>query len=302
MRVHRSRQRLGTSCLLATVALASGALGDATITQSSSQAADRSSKFYLQLNDPYLDANQPYQTEVKEINHLGRAKDLKGLVRLADDIEQTWGRQADTRGYFALMDVLTGVLVSYNFGPRKFLEQDEFTQKYVMAELAHNNVPLDITARLLPRLIPEEQITLYRRPFNTSNWARLRSARAPLWLQTRQRLKQCVIPGYDFTSPVYINYPFDPEALKDPKQAAAHNKMIEDNNRKVQGRNDQSLVRLLDQSTSPAAEDEVISYYSHPPYDPQELKRLLDTYAVDAATRQRILDQVAKNIAAASQK
>ena len=291
-------------CFLATILLTSGVAGDATPDPKSSQAADRTSNYYLLLEDESLYSNQPYQTEVQKIHHLGRAKDLTGLARLADDIEQTWGHQIDTRGYFALMDVVTSVLNSDNFGPdiASLYKQDELTQKYVLATLAHGTVPLDITATLLPRLIFEEELTLYKRPFSEADWAQLRKYRAPLWLQTRQRLKQSVIPDYDFTSPVYISFPFNPESLKDPKQAAAHNKAIEDNSRKMRGRNAQSLVRFQDKLFSPMAESEIVSYYSHPPYDPQELKRLLDTYVEDTATKQSILNQVAKNITTASEK
>lgn len=46
----------------------------------------------------------------------------------------------------------------------------------------------------------------------------------------------------------------------------------------------------------------MVVYYSQAPYDTPKLKRLLDTYVDDAATRQRILDQVAKNITLASHK
>ncbi len=288
--------------------LLSGALGEAKTVPNTKQTADRNSKFYLLLEDDSLYSNPPYQTEVKEIDRLGRAQDLKGLVRLADDIEQKWGHHADMRGYFALMDEVTNVFRSNEFGPKASQDQYLLTQKYVLETIAHDNVPLDITARLLPRLIPEEELILYKRPLSTSGWVKLRSTRAPLWLQTRQLLKQLVIPNYDFKGPTFLSAPPDLEELKYPdrpesrQKAMQRNKAIRDNNQKLQERNDQLFVRFQDKIFSPMAEEEMIAYYSQAPYDLQELKQLLDKYVEDAAIKQRILDQVAKNSSTNSQK
>jgi hypothetical protein len=289
-------------CRLTTVVPLNGILGNSKTTPITNQTANRNSKFYLLLDDDSLYSNQPYQKEVKEIDRLGRAQDLKGLAQIADTIEQTWGHRADMRGYFALMDELTNVLRSYTFDNTDHFQQYELAQKYVLATLAHSDVPLDITARLLPRLIPEEELMLYKRPFSTAGWIQLRSARASLWLQTRQRLKQLVIPGYDLTSPIPMNNPINLQELKNPKYIAAREQEIQKNNKKLRGRNDQVLVRFQDNIFSPMAENEAVSYYSQAPYDMPELKRLLDTYVDDMATKQEILNQVAKNIAAASQK
>lgn len=265
-----------------------------------SETADRNSKFYLLLDDDSLSSNQAYQSEIKQIDQLGRAQDLTGLSKIADSIEQTWGHQADTRGYFALMDEVTNVLRSDTFASANFVEQYGLAQKYVLAPLAHGDVPLDITARLLPRLVPEETLTLYEKPFDASSWVEVRHNRALLWLQTRQRLKKLVVPNYDFTSPTFFNLPLDLQ--NDPKKDAARQKEIQENNRKIQERNDQSLVKLQDKIFAPMAESEMIVYYSQSPYNTTELKHLLDTYVDDSATRQSILDQVAKNIASASHK
>ena len=292
---------LGMLCLLA-ASFPAGVRGDAATAQNNPQTAERNSKFYLLLDDDSLYSNQPYQTQIKQINSLGRAQDLKGLARLADSIEQTWGHKTDTRGYFALMDEVTSVLRSDDFGPNSFQEQYRLTQKYVLATLAHGNVPLDITSRLLPCLIPEEKLTLYKRPFSDADWAQMRRLRAPLWLQTRQRLKQLVIPDYDFTSPVFMGFPIDIQALTDTKRAEARSKEIQENDSKIRGRNTQSLIRFLDKLFSPMAENEMISYYSHSPYDLQELQRFLDTYVEDPAVKQRIVIQVARNMATGSQK
>lgn len=273
-------------------------LGDVTASHSTNQVADKNSKYYLLLEYSDLYSNQPYQAEIKEIGRLGQAQNLVGLAHLADNIEQTWGRQSDTQVYFALMDELTNVLRSHTFRPNTFQEQYLLTQKYVLATLAHRKVPLDVTARLLPRLIPEEELKLSKRPFDTVNWVQLRNARAPLWLQTRQRLKQLIVANYDLTSPILINNVTDTEELTNPTRAAARRKALKENNKKIQGRNDQMFVRFQDSLLSPTAESEIVTYYSQSPYDPQELKRLLDTYVGDTSTKQQILDQVAKNIAA----
>lgn len=268
----------------------------------SEQTADRNSNFYLLLEDESLYSNKPYQAEIKRIDSLAQARDLTGLAKLADSIEQTWGHQPDSRPYFALMDEVTNVLRSNNFGSSDTSKQFELARKYVLVVLSHVKVPLDITARLLPRLIPEETLVFYKKPFDESGWAKARSYRAPLWLQTRQRLKHLVDPNYDFTSPVFINLPISVEALKDPKKDIPRLKAMQENSKKIRGRNAQSLARFQDDLVAPMAENEMIAYYSQAPYDTPELKRLLETYVDDAATRQRILDQVAKNITSASHK
>lgn len=270
-------------------------------TAASAQTTDRDSNFYLLLEDESLYSNKPYQAEIKRIDSLAQARDLTGLAKLADSIEQTWGHQPDSRPYFALMDELTSVLRSHIFATSITFEEYKLAQKYVLVTLSHSKVPLDITARLLPRLLPEEALVLYRKPFDASEWAKARSYRTPLWLQTRQRLKQLVDSKYDFTSPTFLNYPISMQALKDPKQDVGRLNAIRQNNKLIRGRNAQSLARLQDNLIAPMAEDETIVYYSQAPYDTPELKRLLETYVENAATKQRILDQVAKNIVAATQ-
>ena len=277
-----------------------GALGEPAVASASDETANRNSKFYLLFNDDKLSSDQAYQAEIKQIDKLGSTQDLAGLSKKADSIEQTWGHKTDTRGYFALMDELTNVLRSHTFASADFVKQYALAQKYVLATLAHANVPLDIQANLLPRLIPEEEIALYKRPFDTAGWVLLRSRRAPLWLQTRQILKHLVDPDYDFTSPTFVNFPFDLQ--QDPKRDAARRKEIQANNKKIRGRDDQLLVRFHDKIFSPMAENEMIAYYSQAPYNMPELKHLLDTYVEDAATKQRIMDEVDKNSEAASQK
>ncbi len=266
----------------------------------SEQTADKNSDFYLLQEDDSLYSNKPYQDEIKRIDALAQARDLTGLTKIADSIEDTWGHQPDTRPYFALMDELTNVLRSHIFDPSTNFKQYQLAQKYVLVTLSHSKVPLDMTAGLLPRLIPEEGFILYRKPFDRSAWAKMRSYRAPLWLQTRQRLKQLVDPHYDFTSPVFINLPISVEALENPEKDIPRQKAMQENSKKIRGRNAQSMARFHDSLLAPMAEDEMVIYYSQAPYDTPELKRLLDTYVDDAATKQRILDQVAKNIASAT--
>ena len=239
---------------------------------------------------------------MKRIDRLGEAQDLQGLTRLADDIERTWGRQADTRGYFGLMDEVTGVMRSHTFA-NAGTTQYTLTKKYVLATLAHDPVPLDISARLLPCLSPEEMIALHKTPFNASDWVQTRRHVAPLWLRTRQRLKQLIDPNYDFTSPAFFGgLPFGPDDLTDRKRMIARQQAMEANNRKIQGRNDQLLVRLQDKLFSPMAEREMILYYSQAPYDTPELKRFLDTYVQEGPTKREVLEKIAKNIALASHK
>lgn len=290
--------RLVILCVMASIILNSGVKGDVPTSQNVGQEKNKNSDLYLLINDNSLYSNQPYQAEVKEIQHLGKAKDLGGLVRLAGNIDQTWGHQTDARGYFALMDVLTGVLDSDNFAPASLQEQIKLTQKYVLSTLAHGDVPLDMMARLLPRLISAEKITLYKRPFNASDWVQVRSTRAPLWLQTRQKIKQFITPNYDFASSVPMNNVIDLGELRDPKKAAARQQALQKSRNRMKERNDQNSLRFMDKIFSPMAEEEVVTYYSQTPCNMQQLKRLLDEYVEDAATKQKILDQVAKNASA----
>ena len=286
----------------ATLALAPVVLGDSPPQQNNKSTTDQKSKYYLLLDDNSLYDNQLYQSQIKQIERLGQAHDLKGLTDLADMIEQTWGHQTDTRGYFALMDTVCSILRSYNFGPKNLYKQDEQTKKYVLLTLEHGNVPLDITSRLLPCLVPGEELMTYKRPFDATAWAQLRTARAPLWLETRQRLKELVIPGYDMHIQIVTGMPLDYDKLNDPVDLAERRKAIQERDRILRGRNTQTLMRFMDDLFSSSTEAEMLLYYSHAPYNTDELKRLLSTYAVDAGTQQRILDQVSKNIASAAQK
>ncbi len=272
-----------------------------------SQVADKNSKFYLLSNHNSLDSNRAYRAMGKAIDRLGRAGDWKGLAKLADYIERTWGHNADTQGYFALMDDLTDVLRSNDFGPNADQERSLLTQKYVLAALAHDNPPLDIIASLLPRLRPEEQWKLRQQPFNTAEWVELRRTRAPLWLQTRQRIKLLVDPNYDMTTEYPMNLPLDFEIAAHPNSLESRQKIKSENayrkhfNRLIQGQTDQALVRSLNQVFSRQAEDEIIAYYSQPPYETPQLLHLMEVYVDDAAGQKRILVEVAKSIPPISQ-
>ncbi|MGI4791448.1 MAG: hypothetical protein ACRYFS_21680 [Janthinobacterium lividum] len=282
--------------LLAILFLATDVRADGALFTNNTQTSDPSSKFFLLLEDDSLSSNQLYQAEIKQIDRLAQAQDLSGLVRIADRIEQTWGHKTDTRGYFALMDEVTDVLSSHTFAPMAFVKQYALTQKYVEATLAHSNVPLDITARFLPRLIPQEVLIACKRPFSEADWVQMRRTRTPLWLQTWQRLRQLVVPKYDFASPTFFNFPFDPEALQDPKQAEARRQAMEENSRKIEGRNIQLYVRFQEKLVSSMAENEVVTYYSRALYDLKELQSFLDLYVDDPATREKIVEQVARNM------
>ena len=296
MIIFRSPLCLGLSLFLAALSVTSIAQ------QNAKSTTDQKSKYYLLLDDSSFPDSKAYHSQLVQIDRLGYEQDLKGLTDLADTIEQTWGHQTDMRGYFALMDTLCSVLRSRNFGQKNIYKQDEQTRKYVLLTLEHGNVPLDVTSRLLPCLIPGEELMTYKRPFDATAWAQLRSTRAPLWLQTRQRLKELVIPGYDMHPQIAIGWPTDIDKLNDPVYIANRTKELQDTYRIGTARNTQALVRFMDDLFSSSTEAEIILYYSHKPYATEELLPLLSAYVDDEATRQRILIQVNTIMPSAAQK
>jgi hypothetical protein len=296
LNIFRNPLCLGLSLFLAALSIAS------TAQQNTKSTTDQKSKYYLLCVDDSFPDSKAYHSQVVQIQHLGAKKDIKGVAEFAERIEQTYGHQTDMRVYFALMDVVINTLESYDFGPGNIDKREELTQKYVLVLLAHRNVPLDMTSRLLVHLFTQEQTTLYKRPCPVTDWALIRSVRAPLWLQTRLRIKELIIPGYDMTSEIPIGWPTDYDRLKDPVYLADRAKDIRETNKKLRGRSTQAYVRSLDDTFSQTAESEVIFYYLQKPSATEELLRLLSTYVDDEATRQRILDQVSKSIVSAAQK
>ncbi len=213
-------------------------------------------------------SNTAYLSELKEVQHLRDAKNLNGLVKLADAAQLTWGAQTDLSAYFSIMVDITSAMSSNDFGYDAIKRQNAFAAKYVLTTLSKGPVPVDTTVHLLPNLTPELNSLRVEGKLTGQQWAAFRMQYTSLWLQTLDLVNGKITPNYDFQKPTMYD--------------------IVANKR----RNDQLLLRQITHMYEPYAEQVISSFYSQQPYNSEELSALLDKYHAGSDLQASIKSQI----------
>lgn len=247
-----------------------------------------------------------YERDVARIKALARSKDLAGLERLADEIEQTW-RTATTAHYARLMLKVAETFMSEDFRDRR---QYDLARGYAALALEkidparYGAFPIDVEVKLLLHLQVDAEYD--RGQVRGQEWAALRKRKALRWFRAWKRLTDGIdetwdpndLPLSNIAPPAATGLPSGvaPRHIKDPKLRARYEAEIQRHARKARRNRTQALLRRLDRRFSPVAEVYIIQAYSKPPYRLSELEALLKAYVADDDRRARIVEGAARTM------
>jgi hypothetical protein len=243
---------------------------------------------------------QEYADDVSQLQLL-RSRSLDELILKADELELKW-RKLDGHLYAQIMMEVCNAIANDASKDRRIRD---LTENYVRLALANTG-----------KFSWEDQYYLcewlaYERPSSISDaaWTEGRREKALLWLQAWQRLEKEFDPSFDLNDrrnrpsmtiapPLESNLPSGvaPEAIKDPKVRAEYEKAIAENEAKKIRVNKQIALHSGQKPFIQNAEKNLVKMYSQAPYDTNELKAYLNTYVSDRSERERIVDEVNKNI------
>ena len=230
----------------------------------------------------------------------GTSQDLAGIERAVDENLETW----EKRGihYYAFL-ILTAVetLASEPFDDNR---QYELARRYAWKGLEKAGmIPLEVEINLLQYV--EADLAAYRGA-RSEEWAQERTVHMKLWFQAWERLLGSIDPTWDpddlpassVSPPSATGLPAGvmPEAIKDPHLRAQYKAAVEANREKSAYYRQQYRIRKLDRRFSPKAERYIITAYSQPPPDFEELQKFLLQYVESEMIRRRITEAVEKNV------
>jgi len=243
-----------------------------------------------------------HEKDLSLLESFANSKDLNGLEKAADNIEKKWS-QREEEYYFALMLKICDLLNSTDFND--YGRQTSLIQKYATLILNQSEtIPLEIELPLLLHL--QEDIDYSKGVVKGVEWSKQRSRIAKSCFGAWQRLENELDKKFDFNDlpernvapPLGTNLPsgIAPEDVEDPKLRAEYEATLAKNKQKAQNYNRQLKLREMDKLFSPKAEQYIISAYSKPPFELEELKQYFEEYVADKERSARILDAVKREM------
>lgn len=247
-----------------------------------------------QQTDSYTSSEQ--QRDFARIKALSKARDLKGLVKLANEIELKWSYDPKTYSY--MMVEICSSLASYDFkNDRQYI----LTHKYAKLALQKaDQIPVENEIRLVQYLGGDaEYFTGQVKP---EDWPGDRRERMQYWFHAWRRLNTEIDRNFNFNEPPLVNVPagpypsgIAPEAIKDPQLRARYEAAIQTNKQRIEAFNRQQLLKKLEEEFRKNLRTFAVTAYSKPPFDQAELMWYLNTYIADDQLRQGVLDEVQLN-------
>lgn len=254
-----------------------------------------------------LAERQEYKQDFNRINSLdatlsqpNKVRDLKAYEKFANDIEKKWRHK--NRVYYArLMLKICGPLSSGIFKERR---QHELAREYALSALEMpNDIPLiteleligSVMTNIIGTGVSKGEEFSKRRKKDTSirlhAWKRLINAIDPKW-NPNEFMWGGNVPPPEATG---LSPGVDPKAIKDAKLRKEYEDAIQCNKQKVKKHVEQSKLRRWIKKFPKRAEKYIVRMYSHPPFDIEELKKMLDGFP-DQKAKARIVSAVAKNM------
>jgi hypothetical protein len=242
-------------------------------------------------------ARQEYQRDLARLDDLSKTQDLNAVIKFADEAETRWGQRGGD--YYARLMLNVSNVIANDFSDDRIYR---LSQKYALAALSKSNsFSLDSEVSLLPfiamDLAPKDAAANVE-----PEWAKERSLKARLWLHAWQRLEAERDKNFNFDDRPVMNVvpPREtglpsgvaPEAIKDAKLRARYQAELTANAKKAEAYNRQYMLREMSKTFPRKAESYIVGAYSKPPYNFNELGKLMNQYVADHETRQRILREV----------
>lgn len=241
---------------------------------------------------------QEYEQALNRIHLLSKAEDLQSLERFAEEIEGKWSRKKPglyARLMLHLVDNLSSVIDDYS-------RYRATTEKYATETLDKvDGMPLKIEFGLLVYVrheLTEEAVKVA----DDKSLNQARRQKTGRWLDAWKRLQQGIDKNWDPEDLPYRNLAppratglpsgVAPEAIKDPKLRAEYEAALETNRQKNEEYKRQSRLRKLKKRFTSKIEKFIVTAYSTPPYNMQELGKFLRDYVDDKGLSARILGAV----------
>jgi len=246
---------------------------------------------------------QEYEQSLNQIQSLAKSRDLQSLERFAEEMEGKWIRKKPelyARLMLHLVDNLSSVIAEYS-------KYRATTEKYAIQLLDKvDGMPLDVEFGLLRYVRHEfEDQTVKLTDDKSLNQVRRQKARR--WVDAWKRLNDAIdkdwdpedLPEESVAPPDATRLPSGvaPEEIDDPKLRAEYEAAIKANRQKNEEYKKQLRLRRLKKRFSPKIEKFLVTAYSTPPYNMQELGKYLRDYVDDEELRATILEAVASNAA-----
>jgi hypothetical protein len=248
-----------------------------------------------------------YEEALKRLEVFSHTKNLDGFEKVADEIEREWGQWKE-EDYFTLMLLICDLFNSVNFDD--YAMRVALRQKYAALALEKPaQIPLEIE---LPLVIHAQKDAAFSAtPGGGEEWAKQRSQTAEAWLRLGKRIEQEIDKDFDFKDVPQENIALppgasglagmSPEYIEAPELRAEYEAAIERNRQKGENYRKQRKLCDLDEMFSSSAEQYIISAYSKPPFDLDELNHYLDSYLADRDRKERILEAVKQQMARSSE-
>lgn len=244
-------------------------------------------------------SEKEYQADVNRLIAL-RSHPLDELIGLSNQLEAKW-RLLDWNLYARILSCICSEISNRGLNDERTREQ---TEHFARVALSHSDMYLwEHEATLVGAL------GYQRSNSNVDAWLRERCEKAKLWLHALRRLEKQADPSFDINErttlpsmrvfpPNETNLPpgSPPSAIKDHRLRAKYEASIAENKRKSQRVDHQLPLLLHGPSFKTRAERWLVAAYSQVPVRTAELRRYLTIYVRDEEIRQRITNEVEKNV------
>jgi len=258
---------------------------------------DRSSETGLVRKDQGSMSDSRLAERIRSIENLD---DIAGV---AAEIEGRWER-GDRQRYFDLMfELCSRLQASEYLNPEQSTPLREYVQSVLKRLVPDDNLiaTFEYQTRLVSLSMADER---FRQRMEPAEWPAYRRTNARIVLQAWQRLRNAIIPDFDFDDkpsrnicpPGVPELPsgISPKAIKDPGLRARYEEALADNARKAKLYGEQMHLRRIDDDFSWKAKRYLCEVYSQKPQNLEELEKLLGAHIAAADTRADILRETEK--------
>ncbi len=253
-------------------------------------------------------SDSEFESDYKRATDMRESKATDGFEDLVKDIQSKWFR--DNKSIYGTL--IAHTLKSWVSACKQSNTKVPIDQihRYATNTLSTydpekpDNINIETEFELVSILY--EQYSYVKNNLTDENWELSRLEGNNSWLHAWQRLEKAidknfdpnVVPEENISPPEGVfGFPgMLPEQMKDSLLREKYKKAIQENQAKIEIRNEQLKLRSLKKRYTKIIEKYLISMYSIAPFNSNELSQYLKEYKLNKETTYRILDSVTKNI------
>jgi hypothetical protein len=257
----------------------------------------------LSAQDPSL---RGYEDRIKAIR---KKSDAGSVQKLIAEMNSEWGEKKDT-GYYRAVIALCGAVTSSPGGGGLDSRQIVRTLATTVIDAAEKPITIDEEVGLILLLQGDpdnldgkligaawEKERLIRINRWLSVWQHLRIAKSRLPAVIEQPETRVMPPPGAGKNGETIFPGMSPSDVKDPFVRKQYEELIAKNREKIRIYDEKWYLERLDVSFVKPAKRYIINAYSSPPYQTEELEKVLEKSGMDKVTRVEIITEVRRRIA-----